>query len=54
MKPAVEEFVAKKFVTSRQLERVVVLIDFACSIDPIGRIYLNKDKQADEKADNVN
>ena len=40
VKSEVEAFVAKKFVTRRQLERVVGLINFACSVDPIGRVYL--------------
>ena len=35
-----EEFVAKTFVTRRQLETAVGLINFACSVDPIGSVYL--------------
>ena len=42
VKAAVKDFVAKKFVTRRQLERVVGLINFACTVDPLGRVYLKR------------
>ena len=40
VKSAVKDFVAKKFVSRRQLERVVGFINFACTVDPKGRVYL--------------
>ena len=33
---AVKDFVTKKFVTRRQLERIVGFINFACTVDPLG------------------
>ena len=53
VKSAVKDFVAKKFVTRRQLERVVGLINFACSVDPIGRVCLKKVNRHMRKAANV-
>ena len=46
-------FVAKKFVKRRQLERVVGLINFAWSVDPIHQVCLKKVNRHMRKAANV-
>ena len=53
VKSAVKDFVAKKFVTRRQLERVVGLVNFACSVNPVGCVSLKKVNRHMRKAANV-
>jgi len=42
LRESIQRFLKCKFITSRHLERIVGLINFACVTSPLGRIFLKR------------